>query len=150
MRRGPELLAGAPLGSVDGSDALAAGETDVPDGLVALDDSTVVIRLSAPLADLPLILASPTFGVAAASSGSGSVGTGPFELTAVRDDGALELRARTGLLDQVVVVPFADPATAYRAVVDGSADWAVVPSDVDDVDPLRVVEIAGTSTVFYG
>ena len=150
MRRGPELLAGAPLVSVVGSEALAAGTVEVPDGLVAVDDSTVVIRLSAPLADLPLILASPTFGVAATSDRSDTVGTGPFELATAREDGVLELSARAGRLDEIVVVPHVDAESAYRAVVDGSADWAVVPPDVDDPDPQMVVDVAGTSTVFYG
>lgn len=74
--QGVSSLAGGRLGAVKGyADAATAGLT----GVTTPDPATVVIELTEPVADLPVILSAPAFGVvpAAAARGERPVLPGP-------------------------------------------------------------------------
>ena len=111
---------------------LARGESGGAAGLVAFDDTTLVVLLAVPYEPLPDLLASPTYGV-----------TGTTESGEIRTTGAYRYTDDPGLLEAV------DPDAPIRHVElvrsdgDGAAllaagrvDWAVVDAAVGGFDDL--------------
>jgi ABC-type oligopeptide transport system substrate-binding subunit len=133
------------------------GRSPTVAGLRAPDDRTVVITLDAPLAQLPVLLAAPAYGIvdvralatlASAAPAPGPTGSAPpaqlasLPLTGswqvgvgVRDVLHLVRRAVPATigppihLDAVDLHPYADDEAAYRAFEAGHVDWAPIPED---------------------
>lgn len=116
-------------------------------GVTAPTPTTVHIDLDSPMAELPTVLANPSFGIVsraavdaavAAAGGDPSaafaatfVGSGPFRLTSRAGD-ALTLvpgAARSTKVGRIDVSLFADKAASYGAFVAGRVDWSEVPAD---------------------
>jgi peptide/nickel transport system substrate-binding protein len=126
-------------------------------GLRAPDDRTVEIRLDAPLAQLPLVLAAPAYGIvdvrALAAIGSSAPAAGPTGTATPAQMAGLPLTGRWQVgtggsgaahlvrraapapeappahLDGVDLHPYVDDEAAYDAFDGGHVDWAPVPHD---------------------
>jgi ABC-type transport system substrate-binding protein len=126
-------------------------------GLRAPDDRTVEVTLDAPLAQLPVLLAAPAYGItdvrALAAIGSAGPASGPTGTATPAQLSTLPLTGRwqvgTGVggvahlvrrlvpaavaapahLDAVDLHPYADDEAAYDAFDAGDVDWAPVPHD---------------------
>ena len=144
-RRG---AAGYHLADVAGYDRVSADPQAAFTGLAAVDDATLVVRLSHPLADFPAVVAHPALGPLppaaltapdlAAGFADRPVGNGPFQmrvdepwvrgrfLRAIRFDQWLG-GPRPAALDEVLF-QFDDPDTAYVAFQQGRRDFAEVPA----------------------
>ena len=151
-RSGSSSLAAARLEGIAGYGDLVAGKTSTLAGLAAPDDRTVTITTTSPNVELPLLLASPVYGVvkirsvdagaegATDATGTTStttaaarglspdqlVGSGPFAVAS--DDGTtLHLVRSTGSaaqLNGVDLIRMPDGAAADAAVGRGDAEWA--------------------------
>jgi len=142
-RRG---AAGYHLADVDGYSRVTTDPTAAFTGLRAVNDVTLVVRLSRPLADFPAVVAHPALGplppsaLSAADLAAGfadrPVGNGPFQLAepwargrflrAVRFD-AWRNGAGPAELSEVLF-QFDDPDTAYVAFQQGRRDFAAIPT----------------------
>jgi ABC-type transport system substrate-binding protein len=111
-------------------------------GLRRIDDHTVEIALDSPMAQLPVLLAAPPYGIVdvrglapirpdAPVPQLGALDTsGSWQVDAASAD-ALRLRRRAGAaghLDAIELRPYADVDTAFEAFRDRKVDWAPVPS----------------------
>lgn len=128
--------------------ALTAGM----DSVVAVDALTVQIDLVRPNAGLPWILSGLPFSIVGAKGAP----TGAYEI--VREDARSLLLARrpegdgsVGAFPEVEVVWTDDPEEAYRALIDGAAEAAIVgPESLGDATRRFGVTAAATSALrFY-
>jgi len=138
---GDASLAALRLEAITGFRAFVDGQAEHLAGLSAPDPRTVQIHLDTPLAVLPVILASPAYGVVDVSSlkrataADGDLGDldlgGAWELTSAKG-GTVRLTRRDGVdgyLDGVELHTYDDADEAYDAFDDGKVDWALVPAD---------------------
>jgi oligopeptide transport system substrate-binding protein len=140
------------------------GEAEELSGVRAADAHVVEIELSEPLADLPLLLSSPVFGVVPRALVEADpeafdrrpLGSGPFRLES-RDDDTLELVRAAGspaLLDGVTVRFFDAMEDAFEAFAAGELDWTLVPTDLVEVAEERYGGAAEAvpyrAELFYG
>jgi ABC-type transport system substrate-binding protein len=138
---GDTSLAALRLEVINGFRAFVDGAAPNLAGLRAIDDETVEIALDAPMSVLPVLLASPVYGVVdiasleAAAAEGGSPGdvdlSGSWEIAEADEDHLLVTR-REGVeaeLDGIDLRPYADSGAAYAAFTDGDVDWASVPSE---------------------
>jgi ABC-type transport system substrate-binding protein len=111
-------------------------------GIRRIDDLTVEIALDSPMAQLPVLLAAPPYGIVdvrglgqlrpdgpVAQLGAQDT-TGSWQVDAGSAD-ALQLRRRAGApghLDAIVLRPYAGADGAFEAFRDRKVDWAPVPS----------------------
>jgi ABC-type transport system substrate-binding protein len=148
-KQGEASLVAVRLESVLGFADLVAGTAEHLTGLSAPSTSAVRVQLAAPLGVLPVLLASPAFGVvdvasldkAVASPAavddldlSGSWAVAPSDQPAddAPDNGVLRLERRPdalGHLDAVELWAFDDSKAAYNAFERSDVDWALVPGD---------------------
>src|SRR4051812_11628703 len=81
---------GEPLYPIRGAKEYATGTGTAIDGLVARDDSTLVVTLNGPLAVFPKLLAMPVASVVPLNSGADlsdhPIGTGPWKLVEWKHD----------------------------------------------------------------
>lgn len=145
---GADSLLALRLESVVGFEEFAIdGLADHLTGLVAQDPFTVDINLTEPFADLPLLLAGPSFGVAPAGLEPGMALDGSIEPGRLATSGPLKVGAVDE--DTVVLRPvnpaelgvasihlerFTEVDTAFDSFVAGDLDWAMVPSSRVDED----------------
>ena len=129
---------GEPLYPIKGAKEYAAGTGKAIDGLVARDDSTLVVTLIEPLAVFPKLLAMPVAAVVPLNAGTDlsdhPVGTGPWKLVEWKHDDYLlfarnesywggppkaeSLRARI----------IAEPSTAVAEYESGNVDVLQIPA----------------------
>jgi ABC-type transport system substrate-binding protein len=134
-RQGDASFNAARLEDIVGYSAFVSGQAGDLLGLKVLDDHSLEIGLTAPMAMLPTLLAGPTFGIVAkeAVEASGAMPITSSGLAVQAADAkhvVLERPAAvTGYLDTVELVFFDDEAAAYGALDDGDVDWATVPAD---------------------
>jgi ABC-type transport system substrate-binding protein len=132
---GDSSLAALSLELVDGFRAFVDGKAEHVSGLLAPDEHTVGVKLTAPLSVLPEVLANPVLSVVdeatVADDDLGALDlSGSWAVTSADDDG-LQLERRAGAdgsLDAIDVRSFDDADAAYDAFEDGEVDWATVPS----------------------
>jgi ABC-type transport system substrate-binding protein len=133
--------AGYHLNDVEGYDELAAGSTTTFRGLTALNDTTLEVRLRAPFADFPSVVAHPALGplprsrfeADAEAFARQPVGNGPFVAETWEPGGFLRAVRAEGWrngprppLDEVVF-QFSDAETAFVAFQQGRRDYAPLP-----------------------
>jgi oligopeptide transport system substrate-binding protein len=137
---GSASLTASRLDTVEGYQAfLDAGgrltEADLT-GIEAVDEATVEIRLTRPMASLPELLAAPAYGIVAEPGPVDDgeellavAGSGPFRLADRTDDLVSLERApgREPLLDGVELHLYDDAAAAYADFRAGRLDWSLVP-----------------------
>lgn len=140
-RGGDASLAALRLEQITGFRAFVDGQAEHLAGLTAPDPATVQIRLDTPLAVLPVVLASPVFGIVdvasleRATAADGDLGdldlAGSWELDSVKGSTARLTRREgaDGHLDGVELRTYDDAEEAYEAFDDGQVDWALVPTD---------------------
>jgi ABC-type transport system substrate-binding protein len=124
-----------------GEVSLAALRLDVVAGVAAVDDHTVEVDLTAPVAVLPELLSSPEFGVVpkeaveapAVPFATAPVGSGPFSFAGAQGDVVKLVRANQGsaFLDAIEVHEYAtaDLGASYDDFVADKLDWSLVPND---------------------
>lgn len=124
-------------------------------GVSTQDDRTIVVELSAPLADFPTYLAHPGLGIVRAGSlddPDGPVGSGPFRL-ASHDESAARLvptEDHDVVLDALELIVVTDAQAAADAVEDGSADLAVLLGETAPPDGATVSSAAYLAVSYYG
>src|SRR5690606_28137472 len=99
---GVKSVTGVRLSVIDGYGEFVASPSVGLRGVEAVDESTLVVRLAAPLGALDLLLSDPSFGIVPAETSSDSaafsgtpVGSGPFVVTERTDD-TITTRRRDG------------------------------------------------------
>jgi oligopeptide transport system substrate-binding protein len=148
VAQGPDSLAGARLELVEGYEAFVAGESSELTGLRVVDESTIEITLREAFVELPVLLASPLYGIVPAGADESHdfwvapVGSGSFRF-AEREGSTLRLERVAagdsgepiddgvpgdGTVRVVELVEFETREDAYEAFVEGAVDWALVPS----------------------
>lgn len=138
---GDASLAALRLEQISGFRAFVDGQAEHLAGLTAPDPATVQVRLDTPLAVLPVILASPVFGIVDVASLTQATGpdadlgeldlAGAWEVDSAEDD-TVRLKRRDGAdghLEGVDLRTYDDPEAAYDAFDEGEVDWALVPAD---------------------
>jgi ABC-type transport system substrate-binding protein len=130
------------LESVQGFRAYLDGTAPAVSGLRRVDDLTVDIVLDRPLAQLPVLLAAPPYGIVdvrglALLRPGGPLGqlqaldtTGTWRVESASAEG-LRLARRpdsSAHLDAVLLRPYDDVDAAFDALRDHEVDWAPVPS----------------------
>lgn len=144
-KRGSMSLAGVRLEIINGYQEVATGAAPEMSGLRVIDATTLEITLREPFIQLPELLASPLYGIvpkASADQGDAAftepVGSGPYAFadhdnTRTRLERAPDPSGSEVGPDAVDLVGFTTWEDAYRAFVDGSIDWSLVPADeLDD------------------
>lgn len=137
---GSASLTASRLDTVEGYQAFldAGGRLTGADlaGIEAVDEATLEIRLTRPMASLPELLAAPAYGVVSDPGSAADdeeqlalVGSGPFRLASRTDDLVALERApgREPLLDGVELHLYDDAAAAYADFQAGELDWSLVP-----------------------
>src|SRR3954463_10023347 len=127
---------GEPLYPIKGAKEYATGTGKSVDGIVARDDSTVVVTLTTPLAVFPKLLAMPVAAIVPLNAGDDlsdhPVGTGPWKLVEWKHDDYL-LFARN---DSYWAGP--PKAESLRARIIAEPSTAVAEYQSGNVDLLRV------------
>jgi peptide/nickel transport system substrate-binding protein len=120
------------LDGIEGAAAFSDGQTRAVRGLEVIDDTTLVVRLAAPLAFFPTLLSHPQTAVAAAASTDASpIGTGPWRF-ASRDSTEIRLVRNDGYWDTPPVLD----SLIHRYVPDSlmaqafNAGWVDLASEV--------------------
>lgn len=135
--RGSSDHAVAQLWMIDGWVPFVAGETGGVSGIVAADETTLVITLAQPYEPLAHLLASPAFGVTGTAPDGQIRTTGDFRMT--DDSSWLEAVDDDGPIERVELVRSDGNGAALLA--SGRVDWAVLADGTgsDDVpgDILR-------------
>lgn len=138
-----EGRAGYHLEEVEGYGELVSGAATTLAGLIAPDPATLVVRLRAPFADFPAVVAHPALGPLPRAAYSADpaaftlqpLGNGPFAagtweqgefLRATRFDGWIN-GLRPALAE--VLFRFSDAETAYVAFQQDRYDYAPLPAD---------------------
>ncbi|MEZ5142147.1 MAG: ABC transporter substrate-binding protein [Acidimicrobiales bacterium] len=134
-RKGRSSIAGVRLDVIDGYGDVLAGTTIELRGVQVVDPRTVRIVTAEPFAQLPELLAAPSYGVVSREAFEGEVPkvalSGSFNL-ASRDATTVKLEKRPGSsakLDGVELVRFPSDAAAFDAFKAGQIDWVIVPPD---------------------
>lgn len=146
-KAGDKSLAALRLESIAGFRVFVDGTAPHIAGLTTPDPVSVQIVLDAPMSVLPVLLASPLFGVvdlasldaayAAAATPADAADlthldtSGAWTIASVDGD-VVTLERREGAhehLDAIELRSYADPNAAYAAFDDGDVDWALVPAD---------------------
>jgi peptide/nickel transport system substrate-binding protein len=112
--------------------------------VAAVGSDRVNVTMVRPLADLPLALAAPRFGIAGA--GDDPASTGPFKLASRDADGMSLVRDGNTLLDGIDVT-FASPADALAKYQSGDLDWAIAAAEAGGPND-RAVDLP--AILFYG
>ncbi len=160
--------------AVKGADAVA-GTSDIPEGLVKIDDHTVQFTLAAPNAVWLRNLPDPAYmimpkhlleGMDATTlqasdfvNGRGTIGSGPYKLSSFTPDVAVEYAANAAYFKGVPNIPKVifklgvDPSTAAAQLQSGELDMAIEmsPGDYDvlkDIDGVDVVNVPGLGVQF--
>ncbi len=115
--------------------SLAAARLDDVVSIVAVDERSVDITLSAPSAVLPEILASPLFPIADRDAiavfldGGDQTpnGSGDYSVVIDQVNRFVLTRRRGGGPESVVIDLFADEGAAFDAFLAGDVDWVVAP-----------------------
>lgn len=141
VQRGPSSTASVQLEMVEGYRAFAVdAAADTLSGIRALEDGRLQIRLTRRFATLPLLLASPVYGIvpeealgpeAAESFDEEPMGSGAFRIESRTDD-TLSLVATDNAdvyLDGVEVQLLDDPLDGYNAFGEGALDVVRVPAE---------------------
>jgi len=135
----PQTRAGRqwPLYPIQGAREFAEGKAKTVSGVVAPNDSTVVITLSEPLAIFPKMLAMPVAAVVPdsvpADFGERPVGTGPWKLVDWKHDDYLRFAANKAYWggapreDSLVARIIPEPSTAVAEFDVGNVDVLQVP-----------------------
>ena len=128
---------GWPLYPVAGAREFADGKATTVRGLSAPDDSTLVVRLTEPLAVFPKLLAMPVTSVVPDSTGADfgerPVGTGPWKLVEWKHDDYIKLAKNEGYWggapksDTLVARIIPEPSTAAAEFEAGTVDVLQVP-----------------------
>lgn len=129
---------GEPLYPISGAREYAKGTGKTVDGLVARDDSTVVVSLVEPLAVFPKLLAMPVASIVPMNAGPNlsdhPVGTGPWKLIEWKHDDYL-LFARNDAYwggapkaESLRARIIAEPSTAVAEYESGNVDILLVPA----------------------
>ena len=128
---------GWPLYPVAGAREFADGKATTVRGLSAPDDSTVVVRLTEPLAVFPKLLAMPVTAVVPDSTpadfGERPVGTGPWKLVEWKHDDHIKLARNERYWggapksDTLVARIIPEPSTAAAEFEAGNVDVLQVP-----------------------
>lgn len=134
-RRGKSSIAGVRLDVIDGyGDVLSGNALDLR-GVTTPDEHTVKVVTAEPFAQLPELLAAPSYGVVSKDAFEGSIPkvalSGSFTLTD-RDATTAKLAKRPGSaakLDGIELIRYPSDAAAYEAFSAGQIDWVVVPPD---------------------
>src|SRR5690606_26000095 len=128
---------GWPLYPIAGARAMAEGSAASISGLQVLDDSTFLVRLEAPLAIFPKLLAMPVAAVVPmevpSNFGENPVGTGPWRFVEWRHDDYLLFARNEDYWDtpaaaeslRVRIIP--EPSTAVAEFESGNVDVLLVP-----------------------
>jgi ABC-type transport system substrate-binding protein len=133
---GEQSLRGARLDVIEGYQSFVARTATEIEGIRVVDDNTVEITTDEPYGELDRLLVSPSFAVLPAKLVSEDavywrqpIGSGPFELTEVTDEGATFVRAETSgaKLDGIDVSYYESVDESYAAFADGRVDWSEVP-----------------------
>jgi len=126
-----------PLFPIDGARAFNAGTAPSVTGLVAPDDSTIVITLTEPLAVFPKLLAMPVASIVIDGAGDDfsehPVGTGPWRFVEWKHDDYVRLARNAAYFGgapkaeslEVRVIP--EPSTAVAEFESGAVDLLYVP-----------------------
>jgi peptide/nickel transport system substrate-binding protein len=160
--------------AVEGADAVA-GTTDIPSGLVKVDDHTVTFNLAAPNAVWLRTIVDPAYmimpkhiyeGMDAATlqasdgvNGVGTIGSGPYKLTSYTPDVAIEYAANEAYhkgapnIAKLIFKLNVDPATAAAQLQSGELDMVfdLVSSDYDvlaGVEGINVERVPGIGVQF--
>jgi oligopeptide transport system substrate-binding protein len=143
-KHGDTSLAALSLEAIAGYRAFVDGSAEHVAGLTAPDPATVQIVVTAPMSVLPVLLASPVFGVvdigsldAAVAADAGAAALADLDTdgawaVASAEDSAVTLERRdgeAGHLEAIELRSYDDGDTAYDAFDDGDVDWALVPVD---------------------
>jgi ABC-type oligopeptide transport system substrate-binding subunit len=131
------------LAAVAGYDELQAGETDVLEGVRAVDDKTFEVTLSYPYADFEYVVGHPSLApvpMAAVEADEEAfhempIGNGPFMLTEpwshdqfIKADAFADYYGETPSIDGIDFLIFADEQTAYQEFQAGNVDFVNIPS----------------------
>jgi ABC-type transport system substrate-binding protein len=138
---GDKSLAALSLESIAGYRAFVEGGAEHMAGLTAPDGATVQVVLDTSMSVLPVLLASPVYGVvdvasleAATAEGadlSGLDTVGAWSVASAHGE-VVTLERRDGAAGHLAAVrlrSYADADVAYDAFDDGKVDWALVPAD---------------------
>lgn len=150
------------LDPVAGYAEMAAGEADEISGLVAVDDLTFQVTLTAPMADFTAVCCHPGLAPvpqAALDDPEGfleqPIGNGPFKLDEPWQHNQYILASRfddyygdAPSIDGVYFSIQADPDTAYREFQAGNMDFASIPTGQiqENIDTYGLSEDGYTST----
>ncbi|MEP6780142.1 MAG: ABC transporter substrate-binding protein, partial [Gemmatimonadaceae bacterium] len=129
---------GQPLFAIQGARAFADGRSTVL-GIVASDDSTVVITLEAPQATFLKMLALPVASVipdsVGADFGQRPIGTGPWRLVEWKHDDYVKFAKNADYFggapkfDTLIARIIPEPTTAVAEFESGAVDVLYVPED---------------------
>lgn len=126
---------------VEGVEAFRHGAAKSVSGFRAVDDSTVVVRLTRPFAPFLRLMASPYASVVPREAPTAGVGTGPFRLKRWREGRTLILHknpryfAGAPALDAVAFRFIAGKTSAFHEFLRGGLDYLDAP------DPALVEEL---------
>lgn len=138
---GEQSLRGTTLDVIEGYDAFVARAATDIEGIRVVDDDTVEITTTDPYGELDRLLVSPSFAILPAEMVSEDpgywrhpVGSGPFALTEVTDEGVTFERSETSEaeLDGIDVSYYESIGESYDAFVGGDLDWSEVPVEEYD------------------
>lgn len=127
-----------PLFPISGARAMADGKSDKL-GLLAPDDSTVLITLDQPLAIFPKLLAMPVASVVPPNAGADfsekPIGTGPWKLVEWKHDDYLKFAKNPSYFggapsfDTLMARIIPEPSTAVAEFESGTVDILYIPED---------------------
>ncbi|MBE6469148.1 MAG: ABC transporter substrate-binding protein [Coriobacteriaceae bacterium] len=129
------------LSVIEGYDALSKGDTDEFTGVTAKDDTTLVVKLSAPYADFAFIASHPALSPVPEAAESDAkayylapIGNGPFKMDGSWEDGQQinlvrneDYYGEKAKLDGIHFAIFKDVETAYKEFQAGNLDVTDVP-----------------------
>jgi len=136
----PETKSGTvwPLLPIRGARDVADGKSKLI-GVVAVDDSTVVITLEQPLAIFPKLLAMPVASITPRNAGADfserPIGTGPWRLVEWKHDDYLKFARNptyfggAPTIDTLIARIIPEPSTAVAEFESGTVDILYVPED---------------------
>jgi peptide/nickel transport system substrate-binding protein/oligopeptide transport system substrate-binding protein len=126
-----------PLAPIKGSSDFASGKAKSVSGLVAPNDSTIVITLAEPLASFPKLLAMPVASIVPDSTpadfGQHPIGTGPWKFVEWKHDDYLKFTRNTAYwggapaTDTLIARIIPEPSTAVAEFESGNVDLLVIP-----------------------
>lgn len=131
------------LAAVKGYDELQAGETEVLEGVKAVDDKTFEVTLAYPYADFEYVVGHPSLGPVPMSVVEADeaafhempIGNGPFKMVEPwAHDQRIKVVAHDGYygtkpkIDGINFLIFKDEVTAYQEFQAGNVDFVNIPS----------------------